>query len=225
MNAIRVVTACVLLIVAVAASAGIASADSIFTVTVNTVPLMGLVGPFAVAFQLTDGSGLADGNNTAILSNFLFGGGSATGCPPAACTTTGSASGDLTGSVKLTDTDFFNSFAEQFTVGNTLSFIVDLTTNMDAGGTPDTFAFSLFDNGSPIPTLDPLGADTLLSVDIRSVSPTILTFATDPSRTTISLAAPVIGAAPSPVPEPGTLWLMAIALVALVGVRRARRQA
>lgn len=223
MNAIRVVTACVVLIVAVAASAGMAAADSIFTVTVDTSSLSG--GPFAVAFQLTDGSGLADGNNTAILSNFLFGGGSATGCPPAVCTTTGSASGDLTGSVKLTDTDFFNSFAEQFTVGNTLSFVVDLTTNMDAGGTPDAFAFSLFDNGSPIPTLDPLGADTLLSVDISSASPTILTFATDPSRTTISLAAPVIGAAPSAVPEPGTLWLMAIALVALVGVRRARRQA
>lgn len=70
----------------------------------NTAPLAGLAGPFAVAFQLTDGSGL---------------GGSAGGCP-ANCTTTGGASGDMTGAVTLTDSSFFNSFAERFTEGSTL---------------------------------------------------------------------------------------------------------
>jgi hypothetical protein len=212
-------TSWVLLLVALLASAGPAWADVIFTVNVNTTPLVG--GPFAVAFQLNDGSGSGDANNTATISNFTFGGGSASGCP-ANCTTTGGASGDMTGTVTLTDSSFFNSFAEQFTAGTSLSFQVDLTTNLDAGGTPDAFAFSILDNGVSIPTLDPLGADTLLSVDIDAANPAILTYATDPSRTNISLEAPVIGTPPSSVPAPGTLLLIITGLAGAVGIGRRR---
>lgn len=217
----HVLTSWALLLLALATSAGTVYADTIFTVNVNTAPLMGLVGPFAVAFQLNDGSGGGDGNNTATITNFAFGGGSAGGCP-ANCTTTGGASGDMAGTVTLTDSSFFNSFAELFTVGSSLSFQVDLTTNVDAGGTPDAFAFSILDNGVSIATLDPLGADTLLSVDIDSADPAILGFATDPSRTTVSLDAPVIGAPPSSVPEPGTLLLVITGLAGAVGVGRRR---
>ncbi|HEY6358872.1 MAG TPA: hypothetical protein VIX35_11540, partial [Vicinamibacterales bacterium] len=58
----------------------------------------------------------------------------------------------------------FHAFVEFFTPGSSLSFQLDLTTNVDTGGTPDAFAVSILDSsGASIPTLDPSGADTLLT--------------------------------------------------------------
>src|SRR5580700_3551787 len=58
-------------------------ADPAYTVSLTTNPLIGdSAGPFSVAFQLIDGSGAGDGNNTVILSGFHFGAtGDATGTP------------------------------------------------------------------------------------------------------------------------------------------------
>jgi hypothetical protein len=51
-----------------------------YHVTVATSPLIGHpAGPFSLDFQLTDGSGLGDANNTATISNLSYGGGAATG--------------------------------------------------------------------------------------------------------------------------------------------------
>src|SRR5579872_1052500 len=190
-----------------------ARADEIFTVTLNTVPLTtapgSTAGPFSLAFQLTDGSGTGDANNTATLSNFQFGGGSATACSTGC--SFGGASGSASSSIVLKDSSFFNALLQGFTPGNSLSFQVDLTTNVDPGLTPDAFAFSLLDGGGlSIPTLDPGGSDALLVVNLDSAQPSVLTFASDPARLTssgiaVSLTAPVIGkAAGSSVPEPGT---------------------
>lgn len=198
-------------------------ANTIFTVTLNTSPLVGSgAGPFSVAFQLNDGSGTNDGNNTATLTNFSFGGGSATGSP----TLFGGAGGDLTGTVTLTDSDFFNAFIQGFSPGSSLSFLVDLTTNVDSGGIPDAFAFSILDaNGFSIPTMDPSGADTLLTINIDSANPEILTYATDPSRNTLGGTGPAItmdAPVTSPVPEPASLLLLGtgLASLALAGCRR-----
>jgi hypothetical protein len=200
---------------------------------VNTAQLTTLpgssAGPFAMAFQLTDGSGLADANNTATLSNFQFGGGSAGVCP-AACSTFGGATGSALSSIVLTDNTFFTAFTEGFTPGSTLSFQVDLTTNVDLGGTPDLFAFSLLDNaGFSIPTLDPTGADTLLTVNLSSANPSVLAYGSDTSRLTssgiaLSIAAPVIGVpVTSSVPEPGNLAWMAMTILGMgIAVRRKR---
>src|SRR6267378_956093 len=76
-----------------------------YHVSVTTSPLIGHpAGPFSLDFQLTDGTGLGDGNNTALVSNLSYGGGAATGAP----TLSGGAAGDLAAGATLTDTAFFN---------------------------------------------------------------------------------------------------------------------
>lgn len=204
-----------------------ARADDIFTVTLNTAALAvapgSSAGPFELAFQLTDGAGLGDANNTATLSDFQFGAGGSAGVCPAACTAFGGAIGNAGSSLVLTDNSFFNALLQGFTPGSSLSFQVDLTTNADAGGTPDLFAFSLLDgSGFSIPTLDPSGGDTLVSVTLDSANPVVFSFGSDSSRLTgagiaLSLASPVIGApASSSVPEPNSLLWIGVGLAALI---------
>ncbi len=191
-----------------------AHADLILDVTLDTMPLTSAeaasAGPFSLAFQLDQGS--QAGNNSATISDFSFGAGGSAGssCPAALSPCTfGGASGDISSAVDLNTSSAFNALVENFTPGDTLSFVLDLTTNVDAGGTPDAFAFSILDSsGNPIPTLDPTGADTLLTINIDSASPAFLTYATDPSSDTlggsgpsITMDAPIVSS-PSAVPEP-----------------------
>ena len=124
---------------------GTALADEIVDISVNTSPLTtppaSLAGPFTLLFQLTDGSGVGDANNTVTISNFAFGGGSGPSGP-----------------ISLTDTSFFVFSNPGFIPGSSLSFVVDLTTNPDLGGTPDQFSFAILTNaGTNITTTDVLG--------------------------------------------------------------------
>src|SRR5271169_1785517 len=159
---------------AVVVSQPIAYGNSITTETLNTAALVGSpAGPFSLALVFTDGSGLGDANNTATLSNFSFGGGSA----GSVITTLGGVSGDLGSSVSMLDSSFFNLFVASFVPGSSLSFLMDLTTNVDAGGIPDELSLVLFQgDGLPVPTSDPSGVDSLLRVDINSGQPTVSTF-------------------------------------------------
>src|SRR3974390_3824397 len=76
-----------------------------YYVDINTASLVGHPsGPFSLDFQLNDGSGLGDANNTATINNFTFGTGSAT----ATANLAGGASGNLSSGVTLTDTTPFN---------------------------------------------------------------------------------------------------------------------
>src|SRR5579871_5069955 len=85
------------------AGAGAGRAQTTFTVSIDTSALMGNPGgPFSLDFQLTDGSGTNDGNNTATLSNFNFGVGAATGT----ANLSGGASGSLSSGITLTDNSF-----------------------------------------------------------------------------------------------------------------------
>lgn len=152
---------------------GSAYADTIETVTINTSSLT--AGSYDLAFQFNDGSGTLDGNNTVTLSNFFFGSGSPSGAPLATyqgLNTDGT--GNLGSSVALTDSGFFNLFVQQFTPGSTLSFLVDITGNVDAINpqngiyTPDQFAVNIFNpQGNLIPTNDPTGNNSfyVLSID------------------------------------------------------------
>jgi hypothetical protein len=193
-------------------------------VSLNTSPLIShLAGPFSLEFQLDDGSGIGDGNNTAILSNFIFGGGGATG----SATPIGGATGSLSSTVSLTDTNFFNQFIQGFTPGSSLQFQLSLTTNVDGGGTPDQFSFAILDSsGTEIPTQAGEFLDFFLSVNIDSSNPTVQTFASDPTRTPVAGGGAITMDAPQIIPvtatpEPSSLSLICL-IILLIAVWRKR---
>jgi hypothetical protein len=144
------------------------SADSVtFHVALNTQPLIGHpAGPFSVVLILTDGSGLGDANNAAMISDLDLGGGSALGSP----LVLGGASGALDAGVALTDGSFLNLFAQAFLPGRRLRFTLSLTTADDDGDTPDRFVLFLVDgSGTPLATLAPAG-DFLVGADLTSAA-------------------------------------------------------
>jgi hypothetical protein len=203
----------------------VAHADITYTVAIDTAPLIGdSAGPFAVNFQFIDGSGLGDGNNTVELSDFQFGSGS----PIGGATTSGAVSGGLSSQIILTDSTFFNYFTQLFQPGDTLTFNLSATTNVDAGSIPDQFSFAILDStGSELPTTDPLGAFVELS--ISSLSPEPLAYASNPTLAPVGGGGPIDVPAPevtpssaSPVPEPGTLTLLAAALATLALMKKLR---
>ena len=185
-----------------------AHAGIVYTVTILTSPLEGdPAAPFSLDFQFNGGSGTGDGNNTAVLSNFLFGaGGAAVGSAALA----GGATGDLGSFVQITDTGFLNEFTQGFTPGSLLQFQLALSTNVDAGGTPDQFTMAILDSsGAQLPTLSFF--DVFVEIDVDSANPAIQTFASDPSRNTVAGGAPITLSAPSintsiDTPEPGSIF-------------------
>ena len=206
---------------------GFGHAGVLFDISMNTAPLMShAAGPFSLEFQLNDGRGTGDANNTATLSSFAFGGGAPMGLP----TVAGGSNGNLSSSVNLTDSSFFNQFIQGFTPGSMLQFRLSLTTNVDSGGTPDQFSFAILDkNNTEIPTLAGSFFDVFVSIDIESSNPTVTTFASDTMRSPaagglpITIAAPQVTPVAPSVPEPSTTLLFATGLGA-IAVWRGRRR-
>lgn len=197
---------------------GAAHANAVYTVTLNTGPIDGAAG-YAIAFSLQDGSGLGDGNNTVTLSHFAFGSGAPGGAP----VLVGDASGSLASSVTLRDSQFSSLFVEAFAPGTSLSFTVDLSTDVDLAA-PDFFGFSLLLNGSPLPTLDDTLGDNLLYFNIDSAEPVPFAWATS-GQSPVALAPPTAASAPpnGQVPEPGTAWLALLAAFVAGGAGRAAK--
>lgn len=162
-----------------------------FDVTLNTSALQGHPsGPFSLDFQLVDGSGSGDGNNSVVIGEFDFGGGGWLGGDP--------------GTITLTDSNFLTEFFQWFTPGAYLKFEVSTTTALDAGPTPDEFSFALLDAGlAEIPSLGP--GDSLLSMDFTGPVPIVAAYGTDPSRTDIGITAPEV-AFRSVIPEASGVW-------------------
>ncbi len=203
-----------------------ASGDVIYNVTLDTAPLVGHpAGPFYLELTFTDGSGVGDANNTVTLSNFTFGGGSALG----GALDFGGASGSLETGITITDNSVLSFFSEQFAPGLELNFSLGLTSNDDAGGTPDGFSLFLLDSsGVSLPTLAPFG-DYLLAADLGSTGPILTAYGSDPSRAPtvgdpVSISAPTITPVNS-VPEPSTIYLLGGALALAVFLTAATRMA
>jgi hypothetical protein len=199
-----------LLIVAVAALLLIFGAPTSFAtgislnVSINTSGLP--ISPGSeIFFIFTDGSGTGDANNTATMTTFALGGGSVGAVDIA--NTFGGASGDISSTVSLTDSSFTNVFAETFSAGSSLSFLLNLTTNLDAGGTPDLFSVAVADpSGTFISTSDPTGFNNLLVINLNSASPSVSTFS---SSVNVSTPGPV------GTPEPATIFLLTAGLAAI----------
>jgi PEP-CTERM motif len=174
------------------------------TVTIDTSGLPATPGS-EIFFVLTDGSGTGDANNTAALSAFTFGGGSAGAVDT--LSSTGDVSGDMAAGVSMTDSSFTNVLAQYFTAGTALSFALNLTTNVDPGSTPDQFGFVILDPSlNPISTSDPTGSNYLALINIDSSSPSPVSYS---GLVTISPQGTVA------TPEPATLFLLAAGLAAI----------
>jgi hypothetical protein len=143
------------------------------------------------------------------VSNFQFGGGSASG----SANVFGDVTGDLSSSVTLTDTTPFNEFYQAFIPGAWLSFKVLLSTNFIFGDTPDLFSFAILDGNLMNLATQSFGSDTFLEVNIDSATPAIGTFAS---------ADLSIGAPQATVPETLNSGLWAGGLMMLGAILRRR---
>ena len=194
-----------------------ARADISFHVDIDTSILQGNAGgPYQLAFQLVDGSGSNDANNSAVLSGFNFAGG-AVSAPPSL---SGGAAGNLATSATLTDSSFFNAIVQSFSPGGHLRFDVTLGTAIDAGATPDEFSLAILDGqGNEIPTTDPAGAFIVLDLD--SAQPRVQTFAAAGGYS--AMGAPIVTLNPA-VPEPGSSALLTLGLGAIAFLQWRRRR-
>lgn len=139
-------------------------ADTVDQVIIDTSAAnAGGSSPAELIFTLVDGSGTQDGNNTVTLGDLSFGPGAS--LDPS--WDTPNLSGTLDTSLSLTDNLYESTLGILFNPGSAVSFLLDLTSNIDSGGTPDSFSFVMLDTtGNLIATTDPTGADTIVDYNI-----------------------------------------------------------
>jgi hypothetical protein len=184
-----------------------------FDVSINTFTFP-VGSTYALDFQLNDGSGVGDANNTAVISNLMFGGGSAGLTSP-----TGGATGNAAAGFILSDTSFFNQILQVFVPGSFVSFRTELTDSADLGATPDTLTLAILRDGVEIPTTSLL--DAFLVAEITGGPGSVAGFGSDASALPIDTGAPLITfVSTSGVPEPGSLFLVSAAIGLLICLRR-----
>lgn len=184
-------------------AAALAVAAQAHVVTLDTSSLAG-TGTYYVDFQLNDGSGVGNANNSAYITDINLGGGSVAG----PVTAWGGIWGDLSAGITLTDTEAFNEFFQAFLPGTFLSFELSLTNNVN-GAVPDIFGFAILGEDTfNLPTYAP-GSDQFLTVELNGGERVWQTYGS-----TSGIAAPSV-------PDAGsTALLFSAALLGMVGLRR-----
>jgi hypothetical protein len=186
--------------------AGAASADILYDVTVNTKSIVGTNG--SLDFQFNPGEFVSQSADLQI-SNFMSDG-TLTGSPTLtpAPPTPPQVSGALPGDVTFVNGTAFNDYFQAFTFGSNLSF--DVLLDGPAVNSPNgtatsgsTFAFSMFSDAAgtmPVLTSDEVnGFAFTIHVNLDGST----TVANSSAQTTVTRVTT------PPVPEPGTLSLMA----------------
>src|SRR6478735_3779712 len=186
----------------------LAAAAQAHVVKLDTSSLIG-AGTFYVDFQLNDGNGVGDGNNSAYITNINLGGGSIAG--PASAW--GGVWGDLGTGIALSDTEAFNEFFQAFLPGTFLSFELSLTNNFN-GPVPDMFGFAILDESLfNLPTYAP-GSDQLLTVELNGGERVWQTYGT------------ASGIASPSVPDAASTALLFVAgMFGMAGLHRVTRRA
>lgn len=176
-------------------------------ITIDTAPIAGLSGFMALDFV----AGSPATGNAAVVSAFSSNAALGVGTP----------AGDVTGSLgsralTLGGGSFFNEWLQGVTrFGSRIEFNLDLGDRVGTGGRPDQFAFFLLDNGQlPFATDDPSGAGALFYFDlVGSAGTRPVVFSSSFARATLEPRGSQSG-----VPEPGTLLLVALALLCLLAL-------
>jgi hypothetical protein len=153
-----------------------ASAVSPYSITIDTSRLTGSAAEIVVVLTGTNGSKV-------ILKKFAYGGGNAISADPEV--RNGNAAGSVSTEVVLSNSprSFTNVFGERFVAGRTLAFDMLLETAVDAVR-PDQVAVYLFGTptdasdpfGNAVVTNDPVGFNSLLTIDITSATPELQPF-------------------------------------------------
>ena len=180
----------------------------LYHVDVNTSTLgASASAPFSVDFQFNDGVIL--GNNSATVSNFSYGGGSASGSP----ILSSGVAGGLGTSITFNNSVSFAEIYQGITPGTSFGFNVALTNNSD-GVAPDSFSFAILDSGLANITTSGFGG-SLMQVSLTGSTLAPLTFngTGDFTGVTVTLA---------PIPEPET-YAMLIAGLGLLGFAARRK--
>ena len=198
-------------------------ADVVYDFTVNTQPLIddtadGL--PYYLGFSLFNLNG-----STVTLSNFQFGGGSAT--PPGLGF--GNVTGDATSSIVLGSGTVIDEFYEAFTPGTQLSFQIDASP-MFGSPPADFFDFFITDDLlNNLPTVDPSGNDNLaqLTFDVPQLTPNTYAFDTTAQTFTGNYlddgGEPTLTPASAPVPLPRAAGMVVGLLAIVLGVSMRRK--
>ncbi len=218
--------------------ASVSHADYVYDVTldtssvtpVGTLPLStNDAGPFYVYFQLS-----GDNGDSASISGFSGAAtvpesGSTVFADTGSSTTggTGTAGGDLSSAITLTDdttnVSQYSGFYQPIVAGASMNFKVSLSGPL-VSSNPDALDFDILDSeGNPIPTLDPSTANNLVIWTLASGGPSVASYANDdatppnasPTETPISFIP-----AASVVPEPSALALLGLSTLSLVRRRR-----
>jgi hypothetical protein len=173
-------------------------------VIIDTAGVSGTSG--SLAFDLIDGGAPA---NSVAITNFSSNG------MLGSTLSTGAVTGTLATGVSLSDGTFFSEHLQVITLGTTISFDFEATSNApEPGSLPDAFSFFLLDATGTLPlvtTNDPTGADALFVYNIGIANP--LEVYGSPSVT-------VHVDSPAQVPEPATLLLVSTAIVLMGQARR-----
>ena len=170
-----------------------------YQVNIDTSSLFGT--PADIAFDLVSNDSVS---NSVLITNF------ATDGILGLSSTSGGVSGSLPGDVTLSDAAFFNELLQGITLGNSLSFLLELTESAPLGLTPDQFSLFLLNpltGFSLVATSDPTGADALFAIDITGAP-----FGELSTYHSMAQAAPI--------PEPSTLFLLGSGLLGLYRFHR-----